>query len=96
MPKDILIISKKFVKIGTDKILRFGVGQTLGQIDEIIDYEDLKKRIQNGEQFQLQSYGDADPSQVFVRKDGYISTVKDETTLNNIKGANLQVEYVQE
>jgi hypothetical protein len=94
--KDPKIISKKFVKIGTDKILRFGVGETLGQIDEVVEYEELKQRIRNGEQYQTQSYGDADPANVIVREDGYISTGKDGTPLNNIKGANLAIEYVQE
>jgi hypothetical protein len=92
LTKDVKIVSKIWKSKKTNKITKLGVGDTLGEVDEIYTIELLKKKIKDGIRFETQSYGDADPANVIVRKDGVLTTGKDDTPLNNLSGIDIQYE----
>ena len=92
MTSDVKIVSKIWKSKKTNKITKLGVGDTLGEVDEVYTVELVKKQMKKEIQFQTQSYGDADPANVILRKDDVLTTGKDDTPLNNLSGIDIQYE----
>ena|SRR4026209_2372386 len=94
--KDTKVVSQIFINGETKDILRFGVGPSLGVVEEQLTYEAMKDSINQGQRYETQSY-EGDPAYLSVNKDGIISTGRDNTPLNNLRGdTDLRVTIIKE
>jgi len=94
--KDTKVVSQIFINSDTKDILRFGVGPSLGVVEEQLTYEAMKDSINDGQRYETQSY-EGDPAVLVVNKDGIISTNRDDTPLNNLRGStDLRVTFINE
>jgi hypothetical protein len=85
--KDPKIINFKVVDRVSGKTVSFDVGPTLGEVEGNIAYDGTVAAIEKGQVYQIQSYGDADPSNVTVKDiDGkkILVTGRDGSDLNNL------------
>ena len=85
--KDAKIINCRVVDKKSNKTISYDVGPSLGEIEGNVSVDAMINNIEKGQQYQVQAYDSADPSNVVVKDVGdskILVTGRDENDLNNL------------
>lgn len=86
--KDPKVISELYIQKGTNRILNFGVGASLDDIEGNVTYDSMIRNIEQGQVYQVHSKS-GDPANVVVKdtENGKVLTTgRDGNELNNLIG----------